>query len=187
MAFTLSPQITRWACFVRVRFVRLETMKELGMKNLQALLAVLGNRENLVEVANVCDAAYANGTGGQHTPFDADKSETVAQNLAGLQAVVSGVGIVATLRGAKSSDEVDAQAQVVLSDIATDRLSPTERSVVLRVANATWGAGQPFRTDKGGLGRATRMNVFDLLDQAEVDKDYHQIKGAANWLLQKVS
>ena len=154
------------------------------MSTLQQIQEVLGNLNNLIEVANYCDKAYAEGTGNPdwHSPFGSDQPEKVAQNIAGLQAVVSGIGVIATMRGADSPAEVDAKTCEVLSDIVDGRLSAQEHSIVLRLANAAWGAGQPFRTDKGPLGRATRLNVFDLLDPAEVAKDYHQIKAAAAWL-----
>lgn len=116
-------------------------------------------------------------------PFGIDQPEKVAQNLAGLQAVNSSIGIVAMMRGAISPQDVNNRVLEVLTDISTGRLTSVEQSVVLRTANATWGAGQPYRADKGPLGRADRMNVFDLLDQKAVAKDWHQIKAAADWLL----
>jgi hypothetical protein len=158
------------------------------MSTLQRIQEMFGNLDNLVEVANRCDKAYAEGTGNPdwHAPFGTDQPEQVAQNIAGLQAVASGIGVIATMRGATSPADVDAKACEVLSDIVNGRLSAQEHSVVLRLANTAWGAGQPFRTDKGPLGRATRLNMFDLLDPAEVSKDYHQIKAAATWLQEKL-
>jgi hypothetical protein len=46
-----------------------------------------------------------------------------------------------------------------------------------RFANATWKAGQPFRS----LDRITRktFTCFDLLPPEEVEKDWMQIKAAA--------
>ena len=142
----------------------------------------------MIEGANVCDRAYAYGTGNPdwYSPFTEEKAEKVAQNVAGIQAVVSGMGAIATLRGAKTPEQVDSLAVQVIVDIANNDLTETERNIMLRLANCAWGAGQAFRTDKGPLGRMKGMNVFDLLDAGEVAKDLHQITAAATWLLEKI-
>lgn len=149
----------------------------------EKVLAILGSVGNLVEVANRCDKAYAEGAGHPdwYSPYGTEKPEKVAQNLAGLQAVISGVGVIGCVRSERATFEE------VLGDVADDKLTTSERSIMLRLANATWGAGQSFRTDKGPLGRATNMNVFDLLDADEVDKDYCQIKAAALFLKEKLA
>lgn len=159
------------------------------MKILPAILAVFGDTEAMVQGANVCDKAYACGTGnpGWYTPFTSDTPERVAQNVAGIQTVVSGIGVLAGLRGAKTPEEVDEMALAVLNDIARNDLSDLERDIMHRLANCAWGAGQAFRTDKGPLGRMKNMNVFDLLDADDVEKDLHQFTAAAKWLLEKLS
>ena len=151
---------------------------------LEKIQDLLCNLDNLVEVANSCDRAYAEGTGNPswYAPFGAENPQKVAQNLAGLQAVISGIGLINfNIRNQDESKVMD-----VLKDIAGDNLSTVEKEIMLRLANCSWGAGQAFRTDKGPLGRAGNMNCFDLLDQTEVAKDYHQIKAASTWLLKKL-
>jgi hypothetical protein len=137
------------------------------------------------EVANVCDNAYAVGVGHPeyHTPFTADdKPELLAQNLAGLFAVNTAIGIISVVR------EIDVEENVtkVLSDIASDNLTDQEKQITLRLANLSWATCQPFRSDKGPLGRADRVNVFDLLEHDEVIKDYYQIQAAAQYVLDQL-
>lgn len=53
--------------------------------------------------------------------------------------------------------------------------------IFARFANATWKAGQPFR----GLNRITRptFTSFYFLGEADIEKDFVQIKMAAEKLL----
>ena len=155
------------------------------MKTLEKIKAVLENTTLMVEAANSCDKAYAVGTGNPdwYAPFGIEKPEAIAINVAGVQAVVSGIGILAVLRGAGN---VDDSVIEILDDIINDNLSKTEMSIMLRLANCAWGAGQAFRSDKGPLGRMSNMNVFDLLPEEEVAKDYHQIKAAALFLRKNI-
>ncbi|MCK5591685.1 MAG: hypothetical protein KAI72_07000 [Candidatus Pacebacteria bacterium] len=159
------------------------------MENLNKIAEILKDPKGLIKVANECSEAYAVGISHPeyHEPFGEENPEMVAQNMAGIQAVNSGIGILAAMRGVENADQVDDMVIVILTDIANENLTNVEKSVMLRLANCTWGAGQAFRTDKGHLGRLTGMNVFDLLDSVEVEKDMHQINAAANWLLQKLS
>jgi hypothetical protein len=57
---------------------------------------------------------------------------------------------------------------------------------MLRLTNCAWGAGQPYRTDRGPLGRASNMFMFDLLPPEEVAEDYHQIHAVAQFFLEKL-
>ena len=148
----------------------------------ERVLDITSSLENLVEVANVCDKAYCDGTGTTHVPFDATNPEKVAQNIAGLQAVMAGIGILFH----NYPNGFFISTKEVLEVIAEGGLDDDEKEIMLRIANATWGAGQPFRTDKGPLGRATRLNWFDDLDLDEIEKDMYQIKAAAVWLLAKL-
>jgi hypothetical protein len=152
---------------------------------LSRLSDLIKSSTHQLALANMCDKAYAVGTGNPdwYTPFGADKSEMVAQNMAGPLAVNSAIGIIATLRQLPTEGNV----VEILGDIAKGNVTETERNVLHRVANATWAAGQPFRTDKGPLGRAGGVNVFDLLDEVEVAKDWHQIQAAANYLFAELS
>jgi hypothetical protein len=148
---------------------------------LNHLSAIIKDRRHQVAMANACDKAYAVGTGNPdwYSPYGEEKPEKVAQNLAGPLAVNSAVGIIAQMRNLPT----DGNVVSILQDIVSDNVSDLERTVLYRVANATWAAGQPFRTDKGPLGRAGGVNVFDLLDPVEVDKDWNQIAASADYLL----
>ena len=148
---------------------------------------ILSNLDLMIEGANICDEAYAEGVGQPewHVPFGIDKPETVAQNVAGIQAVISSIGAIHVMRGFVPGAHSEMTLKILV-DIANSDLSPNERSIVLRMANCAWGAGQSFRTDKGPLGRLTRMNVFDLLPEEEIEKDMIQVRAAAKWLLSKM-
>ncbi len=103
-----------------------------------------------------------------------DDFPEIAQNTAGLHAVVIGSGIIATWRGAKLPLGVDDMVSVILDNIVDETLSATERSTLLRLANT---AGPNF---------ACGLNVFDLLDPADVDENFHWIRAAAIWLRDKL-
>jgi hypothetical protein len=155
-------------------------------KNLSNIKNVLKNEEFLIEVANICDKAYCDGIHANYIKFGKDNPEKVAQNVAALQAVISSIGTISMFRGAKDIDTIDGMTIEILNDILNDNLTVYERSVMLRFSNCAWGSGQGFRTDKGSLGRLTRMNLFDLLDEDEVLKDLYQIIAASRWLLEKL-
>lgn len=99
--------------------------------------------------------------------------EKIAVNIAGFYALECGLSYLATAQNALPSK--------VLHDIVTDSLTTPEKKLFERFANATWKAGQPFRS----LDRITRHNFtpFDLLSPSEMDKDWVQIKAAAEKLI----
>ncbi|MCC6287034.1 MAG: hypothetical protein IT249_04050 [Chitinophagaceae bacterium] len=98
--------------------------------------------------------------------------EKVAINVAGFYALECGLSYLATAKNALPSK--------VLHDIVTGSLAAPDKKLFQRFANATWKAGQPFRE----LDRITRDNFisFDLLPAEEVNKDWIQIKAAAEKL-----
>lgn len=149
----------------------------------QALQDIIRDRKNILECANRCARAYAVSNGYEYTPFGEDAAEAVAQNYAGLQAVVSGLGLICSLGSAST---IEISGKELLARIAGGTCNEDTRNILLRLANATWGAGQPFRSDKGPLGRADRVNVFELLPQEETAKDWVQIQAAARFLEEKL-
>jgi len=100
----------------------------------------------------------------------------VAQNIAGVQAVMTGISMIALINIEEPNEEI-------LRRISKGDLDPLEEGLLLRAANCAWGAGQPFRSDKGLLGRATKLNFFNDLPEEEVRKDLFQIRAAATALL----
>lgn len=60
-----------------------------------------------------------------------------------------------------------------------------EMLLLARFANATWKAGQPFRS----LARITRPNFIPaaMLTDEELQKDFDQIKAAAGKLLEAMN
>jgi hypothetical protein len=69
----------------------------------------------------------------------------------------------------------------LLKSIGDNNISKADKSLYNRFANATWKAGQPFR----GLERIERetFSPFYFLSEAEIGKDWVQIKTAAKKLL----
>lgn len=153
------------------------------MSELNRLSEVIHDRGTLVGIANSCDRAYAEGTGNPswYSPFTAeDKPEHFGRNLAGMFAVISGLSIIALLRGIPLEGNVGS----ILSEISDFESMPeTDQQTLLRLANLSWNAGQPLIQDKGVLGRLGNINVFDTLPPEEVAKDRFQIQAAANELL----
>lgn len=147
--------------------------------------------EKCLEAANAADKAYADATGGTHTPFGLDQPETLATNVAGLFAVDSAANALACMWfGLDSDGRVDPDNYVTtLQTIMNDGLSPIEKYVVMNFANATWRAGQPFRNmATKPLDRLTRpVNMqFNELPPNEQAKDWVQIAAAAKFLLEKI-
>ena len=100
------------------------------------------------------------------------KEEKIATNIAGFYALECGLNFLATAQNKLPSQ--------VLQSIVNDDISNNDKRLFERFANATWKTGQPFR----GLDRVTRGNFvpFDLLTAEEIEKDWVQIKAAAQKL-----
>ncbi len=68
-----------------------------------------------------------------------------------------------------------------LKSVANNSMSPEEKMIFARFANATWKAGQPVR-DLNRLTRPT-FTPFYFLTEADIEKDIVQIRTAAQRLL----
>jgi hypothetical protein len=143
------------------------------------------NLSLVVDEANACDKAHAIGTGNEnwYKLFDENSPEKVAVNLAGIVAVISGVQLIREYREL-NLDNVE-NMDNILNSIIDEDLDGFEEYCLLLLANTTRNTCQPFRdiTSKP-LGRIKNMNVFDYLPKQEVEKDWHQIKAAAKFLLE---
>jgi len=114
------------------------------------------------------------------TPSGTTKKDVaIAMNVAGFYALETAVG---ALR--ESSNRQEQSIVQVLTDIANGKLSEQENNLVMRFANATWKAGQPFRD----INRITRgaFTLWDSLSREEKDKDMVQVKNAAGKVLEKI-
>ena len=142
---------------------------------LNQLQNILQDPNFQLQVANACSKAYAEGVGHPewHSDFGGEDQQMIAQNLAGPLAVNTGISVIALLR--------EEEHKKVLEDIANGNVSEDEKNILLRLANLSWAAQQPFR------GRADRVNVFDLLSQEEVEKDYVQITTAAKMMYEALA
>lgn len=152
---------------------------------LAKLQALLQDPAFALDMAQTLDAAYYRGQGQTPPPFlkpedmtaTAPKSvreEKIAVNLAGFYALETGAGYLA---------ERDRQRLLdVLQAVAEGRRSEADMLLLARFANATWKAGQPFRS----LARISRdtFKPAALLAPADVAKDHDQIRAAAVRLAQ---
>ncbi|MFT3947626.1 MAG: hypothetical protein QM763_11715 [Agriterribacter sp.] len=152
-------------------------------QQLQRISELLQSKQFAFDVAANSEAVYYTSQHKAVPPFlkpgedtaTQSKSmlaEKIATNIAGFYALECGLSYLATAKNALPSK--------VLHDIVTDSIDAPGKKLFERFANATWKAGQPFR----GSDRITRYNFisFDLLSPSEMDKDWVQIKAAAEKL-----
>lgn len=169
-----------------------EAMQDLGHASkadqLQRLKTLLQDKSFALEMAQHMEAAYYTAQQqavpaflkpGEDTATVGKnaKEEKIAVNIAGFYALECGLSYLATAQQKLPS--------AVLQAIANDSIDTKDKKLFERFANATWKAGQPFR----GLDRITRdvFVPFDLLSKAQQEKDWVQIKSAAEKLLQSLS
>ena len=150
---------------------------------LERIAVLLRSKEFSEDMAMQMEAAYYTGMGKPPPPFLTPKdntatlaksarSEKIAINIAGFYALECGLNYLSTVQQKLPSQ--------ILHAIITDSLPANDKELLERFANATWKAGQPFRS----LDRITRpvFMPFDLLSEAEQDKDWVQIQSAARKL-----
>ncbi|MBD2754948.1 hypothetical protein [Spirosoma validum] len=104
------------------------------------------------------------------------KEQKIATNVAGFYELEGGLSYLVTTQQKRPS--------TILKAIVADTISKQDRELLCRFANAGWKAGQPFR----GLDRITRATFtpFYFLSEADIDKDWVQVKAAAGELLKKL-
>ncbi len=136
------------------------------------------------EIAKFMNASYYIG---QHQPAPlflthADDTEIIhksvreqkiAISIAGFYALECGINYLVTAKGLVPSG--------ILESIGNDSISEAGKTLLLRFANATWKAGQPFR-DLNRITRETFTPVY-FLTKEDKEKDMVQIKTAARKLL----
>ena len=144
---------------------------------------LLKDKSFAVEMAMHMEVAYYKGQQQSPPPFLKPGEDTsavtksaledkIATNIAGFYALECGLGYLATVTNRLPS--------AILDSIINDKITRQDKTLFERLANATWKAGQPFRS----LDRITRKNftVFNFLPPEEVEKDWVQIKAAATML-----
>jgi len=147
---------------------------------LQRINQLLKDKEFADDMARHMDAAYYKGQDKTVPVFlsveedtmtvqKSAKEEKIAINIAGFYALECGIGYLAHTQNRLPSE--------ILKSITGDSIHQKDKLLLERFANATWKAGQPFRS----LDRITReiFMPFDLLPKEEVEKDWDQLKSAA--------
>lgn len=155
-----------------------EEARLIELKNL------LQSKDFARKVAESQQNAYYQSLGEELKPLITPEEETqteekpvaelkIAINIAGFYALECGAGYLAQ----RDTQSIDA----VLRAVADDSLPAGDKELLCRFANATWKAGQPFRS----LDRITRdvFIPFDMLPEDEKLKDWVQIQNAARAIL----
>lgn len=136
-------------------------------------------------MAKCLDSSY-HGKLRQQVPLiipDADVNETIQKNaeemrvatsIAGFYALECGINYLVTTKGLIPSD--------ILRSILNNSIDEADKTLLLRLANATWKAGQPFR-DLNRITRDAFVPVY-FLSNEDIEKDMVQIKTAAQKLLE---
>jgi hypothetical protein len=170
-------------CIVAVSQIAAQgTPKQAQLDKLKSLLQDKGFA---LEMATWLDAAYYKGQGQTPPPFvkpedeaatapKSVKEEKIAINLAGFYAVEAGIGYIAERTGQTPVE--------ILESIVNGTLNEADMLLLARFANATWKAGQPFRS----LGRISRdtFRPAIMLSADELKKDYVQVRSASEKLLE---
>ncbi|WP_428663024.1 hypothetical protein [Runella sp.] len=104
------------------------------------------------------------------------KGQKIATNLAGFYALECGLDYLQTTQHKLPSE--------ILKSIKDGTVSQADKQLLCRFANATWKAGQPFRS----LKRITRdtFTPFYFLTEADIEKDWVQVKAVAGLVLDKL-
>lgn len=157
------------------------------MDYLWKIQKILKDKEALIELANVCDLAYYDKImkmPGLFRSFGGDQPERIAQNLAPLQAVLSGLDWFCKMDCEGKDERINLFFTTLFQDPSNKNMGLID--TLCWLANCAWGAGQPFRTDRGILGRITNLNFYSLLSKEEKEKDLILILVTAKWLWERI-
>jgi hypothetical protein len=164
----------------------IEVVKNDSLKiQLERIASLLRSKAFSEDMARHMEAAYYAGQGKPAPPFltpgddtatvaKSARSEKIAINIAGFYALECGLNYLSTVQQKLPSQ--------ILNEIVSDSLPVKDKELLERFANATWKAGQPFRS----FDRITRpvFMPYDLLSEAEQEKDWVQIQSAARKLME---
>lgn len=153
-------------------------------EQMQTLRRLLQDTVYAVEMAAFSHSSFASSQNQKTTPFltPADDTGTIkksvkeikiATSIAGFYALECGLNYLVTTRHLLPS--------AILKSFVNDSISKEDKMIFARFANATWKAGQPFRS----LNRISRSTFtpFYFLTESDIEKDIVQIKMAAKKLL----
>ena len=185
--FSLLPQEEKEKDFVQIQNAAVKLLMSMDAirdasagEQMDFIKGLLQDETFTIEMAKFLAAAYYTGQNQESPQFISEEEELatvtksaseekIAMNLAGFYALESGVDYLVSIQNRLPSE--------ILRSITGDTIIPAERQLMCRLANATWKAGQPFRS----LDRITRevFKPFDLLSEEDKSKDWAQIAGAA--------
>lgn len=148
---------------------------------------LLQSKEFALKVASSMDSSYYAGESQAVPQFlskEEDtatkkkslKEEKIATNIAGFYALECGLNYFVSVKKQSPSS--------LLRSIISNSISKEDKLLFCRLANATWKAGQPFRS----FDRITRdaFTPFNFLSDTDIEKDWVQIKAAAEKLLMEL-
>jgi len=153
-------------------------------EQLLQLKELLQSKEFALQAASFMDSSYYAGEKKPVAEFlskeektatkkKSFKEEKIATNIAGFYALECGINYFVSAKKQAPT--------MILQSIVNGSISKEDKLLCCRFANATWKAGQPFRN----LDRITRetFTPFNFLSEADIEKDWVQVKAAAEILL----
>lgn len=156
-------------------------------EQLNQLRKLLQSREFALEMALFLDSSYYAGEKKPVAAFISKTDDTatkkksfieekIAVSIAGFYALECGLNYFVSQKQLAPS--------AILQSIINGSISKEDRMLFCRFANATWKAGQPFRS----LDRINRDTFapFNFLPGADTDKDWAQVRVAAEILLKEL-
>lgn len=154
---------------------------------MEKLRSLLQSESFAVEIAGYQDSAgnsnqqmagnnFLSTEDGMASITKSVKDEKIASNLAGFYALECGISYFVATKHVLPSE--------LMRSIIDGTISPEDKELFSRLANATWKAGQPFRA----LNRIKRdtFTPFYFLTEKDIEKDWVQIRAAAEKLLESL-
>jgi hypothetical protein len=172
------------SCTVSCATKKEPTTEQQIQTQLTVIDSLLRSEAFSLQIAKTQDTAYYKGIGQPVPPLSTPagdtatitisaKDEKIATNLAGFYALECGLGVLCNQQNEKPTDW--------LQKIVDEKADSAGILLLIRFANATWKAGQPFRDLKSITQPAFRVASF--LPQEELVKNYYQVRTAASKLL----
>ena len=150
----------------------------------QQIRSLLQDKDFAYQLASNMDSSYYAGENKPAPPFISTdeinavkkksfKEEKIAMNIAGFYALECATNYLVTTKLQLPSS--------ILRSLTDDSIPVDDKLLMASFANATWKAGQPFRS----LDRITRdtFTPFNFLSEADIEKDLVQVRAAAKKLL----
>lgn len=156
-------------------------------KQMQRIRELMQDENFAIAMADSLHVGYYKREQQKAPPFltKEDDTATVLKSVMEEKIAISVGGFYALECGLNFFAAKNILPSQILKSIVEGTISNNDKMLMERFANVTWKAAQPFRS----LERIKRNNFipFYFLDEKEIDKDWVQIKAAAEKLLKDIS